>query len=144
VHHSFIGPVKKGQKRPRRGHSKALIDRGDLIGGINVRKIGWAHYTVGVHRGERGGKSGKDLVNIAEIHENGTKEYSMTVTSKMAKFSRFLVVQGILRVPWKEGSRLRKKIPARPFLGPAHESWELNASHRFETRLDIQLMGNLA
>lgn len=144
VHHSFVGPLKRGQKRPRRGHTKALIDRGDLIGGVAVRRIGWAHYTVGVHRGERGSKSGKDLVNIAEIHENGTKEYTVTVTAKMAKFSKFLVTHGILKVPWKEGSKLMKKIPARPFLGPAQESWEINASQRFETRMDIQLMGNLA
>lgn len=141
VHHGFMGPVKKGQKRARRGSTKALINRGDLIGGIKVKTVGWAHYTVGVHRGERGGKSGKDLVNIAEIQENGTKEYSMTVTAKMAKFSKFLVVMGILHVPWHPGKVLRRKVPARPFLGPAHDVWEVNAGNRFDARLDMQLTG---
>jgi len=131
------------RKSPRRGPTKALIHHGDLIGGINVKRVGFAHYTVGIHRGERG-KNGQDLVNIAEIHENGTRQYTVTVTPRMHKFSLFLYQMGVLKAPWPVGKKFRKKIPARPFLGPSHESWEMNASERFSTRLDIFLMGKSA
>lgn len=135
------GPLARGQKRlrrgkkARRGTSKALIRHGDLLRSINVKRQTPEHYTVGVHRGARGKKSGKKMMNIAEIHEFGTRQYTQTVTTKMARFSKFLVAMGILNAPWKVGKALRKKIPARPFLRPAHEVWNQTANQRFLARL---------
>lgn len=145
------GPRAKRQKRSRaprrktarRGPSKALIRRGDLIGGINVKRLTFGHYTVGVHRGERGRRGGSDLVNIAEIHEYGTKSYTMTVTDKMVKFSKFLYIMGILEVPWKKGQTLRKKIDARPFLRPSRDVWEMNAEDRFGVRFQFMMTGKV-
>lgn len=137
----FAGPLARKQKRgrvkkkPRRGPSKALIRHGDLLRSINVEKLSPKHHTVGVHRGAKGRKSGKDMMNIAEIQEYGTKQYSQTVTVKMAAFSRFLVAMGVLYAPWKVGQVLRKQTPARPFLRPAYELWSLTANERFVTRL---------
>jgi len=128
---------QKGAKSQtlKQGSTKALIRHGDLIRSINVEKNTPEDYTVGVHRGAKGKKSGKDMVNIAAIHEYGTKSYTQVVTPKMAAFSRYLVVMGILHVPWKIGQMLRKKIPARPFLRPAHKVWSTTANERFVTRL---------
>lgn len=131
------GLPQKGAKNQKlkKGTTKALIRHGDLIRSINVEKQSPENYTVGVHRGAKGKKSGKDMVNIAEVHEYGTKQYTQVVTPKMAKFSRFLVVMGILNVPWRIGQILRKRIPPRPFLRPAHQVWMHTANERFVTRL---------
>ena len=58
----------------RKKSSKALIDKGDLIRSINVKKINNGDgYFVGVHRFEKT-EDGESLANIAEIHEFGTKD----------------------------------------------------------------------
>ncbi len=57
----------------RKGSSKALIDHGDLIRSVNVTNLGGLSYFVGVHR-QVTGKNGKPMVNIAEIHEFGSKK----------------------------------------------------------------------
>ncbi len=120
--------------RARRGSSKVLIYSGDLLGSIAAKRDGWAAWTVGVHRGARG-KDGRDLVNIAAIHEGGTRSYTITVTPKMHKFSIFLMLQGVLRAPWRVGARMVHQIPARPFLRPAWEAWEKHADERFVARV---------
>ncbi|MEN6368460.1 MAG: phage virion morphogenesis protein [Thermotogota bacterium] len=62
--------------KARKGSSKALIDHGDLIRSINVTKMSDLVYFVGVHRmyAVRIGRSALSLVNIAEIHEFGSKK----------------------------------------------------------------------
>lgn len=126
---------KRKHRKPRLGatSSKALINSGDLLRSITVRG-GNLHYTVGVHRGARG-KKGNDLVNIASIHEYGTKQYTVTVSGRMARFSRFLTMMGILGAPWKVGQTLRRKVPARPFLRPGRILWERDASDLFARRI---------
>jgi len=57
----------------KKGSSKALIDHGDLIRSINVTKLGDLAYFVGVNRSVMA-KNGKPMVNIAEVHEFGTKD----------------------------------------------------------------------
>lgn len=56
-----------------KGSSKALIDKGDLIRSINVTSLGKYAYFVGVHR-EVMAKDGQPMVNIAEVHEFGTRD----------------------------------------------------------------------
>lgn len=140
------GPLARGQKRSRgqkkarRGGSKALIRSGDLIASIAVENPGNSMaYTVGVHRNAKGKKGGGDMVNLARIHEYGTKKYTITVTQKMMKFSRFLVVMGVLRVPWKVGQVLKKQTPARPFLRPAWNQWSDGAEERISHALSTSL-----
>jgi hypothetical protein len=127
------GPAKSAKL----GSSKALIHRGDLLRSIHTKKHTGSSYTSGVHRGTRGNKSGKDMKNIAEIHEGGTKKYTVTVTEKMRKFSIFLFMMGVILAPWKVGQKLKRKIPARPFLEPAHDQWEPGASHRFSKNIEF-------
>lgn len=117
-----------------RGKTKALIVTGDLRNSVSVQG-GRGNYTVGVHRGARGKRSGKDMVSIAEIHEYGTRAYTQVVTEKMRRFSFVLVKFGVIKAPWTVGQTLKKRIPARPVLNPSHKAWELNAKDRFETRL---------
>ncbi len=127
--------VRSKGKRPKlgKGSTKALINSGDMLRSIHVRG-GMLHYTVGIHRGARN-KKGNDLVNIASIHEYGTKRYTMTVNGHMARFSRFLVMMGILNVPWKIGQTLRRKGKARPFIRPGKQLWERDASELFAARI---------
>jgi len=128
-----------GKRRGRlgTGSSKALIDSGDLLASINVQDAGQdgMAYTVGVHRGTRGNRGGKDMVDLARVHEYGTGKYTVRVTRKMHKFSKFLVHMGILRVPWREGQILRREVPARPFLRPGYELWREEADERFDREI---------
>jgi hypothetical protein len=142
----FIGPLMPGQRRlgkketavGKSGSTKALIDHGDMMMSIHTEKVTSNHFTVGVHKGARD-KQGKSLVQIAAVHEYGSRRYSMTVTAKMARFSRFLVVMGVLRVPWHVGQVLKRKVPARPFLRPAHTQWLEGAQDRFNKTLEERL-----
>jgi len=118
--------------RIKRGptHTKALIDSGSMIDSICARKRTWYRYTVGVHRNAKS-KDGRDLVNIAAVHEYGSRPYTVTVTPKMRRFSIALMMAGILKVPWRVGQELHRQIPARPFLNPAHDEWSKGAEFRF-------------
>lgn len=126
---------RKGAKSGKRGSTKALIYGGDLIGSVNSKKEQENWYTVGVHREARS-RDGKSLSNIAIIQEKGTRAYRITVTPKMHRFSIFLMMQGILHAPWPVGKTLTCKIPARPFLEPAHVEWEEGVEKRFQGRID--------
>jgi hypothetical protein len=127
---------RKGSKSgaARRGSTKALINNADLLGSINDQRRGYAWHTVGVHRGARG-RDGRDLVNIAAIHEYGTRKYTITVTPKMHRFSIFLMAQGILQAPWPVGKVLQHQVPARPFLHPGYNQWGEEADERFIARV---------
>jgi len=119
--------IRTGDGKPG---TKALIHSGSMVDSVTAKKRNRFHYTAGVHRNARS-KDGKSLSNIAAIHEGGTKTYTVTVTEKMRRFSFVLMKFGILRAPWRVGQELRRKIPARPWLGPAHEEWEKNVDDRF-------------
>jgi hypothetical protein len=58
----------------RKKSSKALIDHGDLIRSINVTKVGDLVYFVGVHKMTSVRIGAITLVNLAEIHEFGSKK----------------------------------------------------------------------
>lgn len=126
--------------RIKRGptHTKALIDSGSMVDAVEARRKNKYHYTAGVHRNVRS-KDGKSLVDIAKVHEYGTRIYTVTVTPKMHRFSIALYLAGILKAPWRVGQKLKRKIPARPWLNPAKDVWEEKAEERFATELGILL-----
>lgn len=117
------------------GGTKALIHHGDLLRSIKAEQTGAEAWTVGVHRGARGAKSGADMVSIAAVQNYGS-EHTVTVTEKMRRFSMVLVSLGILNAPWKVGSTFHIKIPARPFLTDAYEYWSKSAHKKFSNRLE--------
>ena len=129
--------IKLRRLRGMRGR-KALIARSDLLKSITAQKQGELSWTVGVHRGART-RDGRDLVNLALVHEEGTRWYSVTVTPRMHRFSLFLMSQGILGAPWKVGTRIRRKVPARPFLRPAWNEWIKDSQKRFHDRLVVMM-----
>ncbi len=118
--------------------TKALIASGSMVNSVTAKRKNKFHYTAGVHRNARS-KDGKSLADLAAIHEGGTKSYTVTVTEKMRRFSFVLMKIGILHAPWKVGQELRRKIPPRPWLGPAHEEWEKDADKRFTMAIGTML-----
>jgi hypothetical protein len=76
--------------------TKALIRSGDYRRSVSVVRQNYAEYFVGVHRSART-KSGKKLINIAEIHERPFT--FITVTQKMRKFFMAMFLQGKISAP---------------------------------------------
>jgi len=75
---------------------------------------------VGVLRTSRG-SDGESLVNIALIHEFGTKPYVIKVTDKMRKFFFFLHFKSGGKINFispLQGFVLHPGVPARPFIRP--------------------------
>ncbi len=90
----------------RKGSSKPLIDKGDLVGSITYQVINSDTVFIGVKKGKE--------VNIAAVHEFGC---TIGVTPKMRAY---LHHQGVhLRV-----STQYIHIPPRPFLRPVLQSEE--------------------
>ncbi len=58
----------------RKKSTKALIDHGDLIRSINVTRLDRFVFFVGVHRMYAARVGAVTMVNIAEIHEFGSKK----------------------------------------------------------------------
>jgi len=118
--------------------TKALIDTAAMVNAVKPKRENMYHYTVGVHRTARS-KKGKKLADLAAIHEGGTKTYTVVVTEKMRRFSFVLMKYGILRAPWRVGQKLRRRIPARPWLNPAHDEWIKGSEERFVSGLAAML-----
>ena len=113
--------------------SKALIDKGDMRNSIGTRKITLKAYFVGLHRTARN-RSGASLANIGAVHELGA-EYTQRVTAKQARFFRALYMKGLwphedFRTVPREGSTIRTRIPARPFVSPVLAELAPGASKR--------------
>jgi hypothetical protein len=127
-----------------KGSSKALIDKGDLIASITTTKVRLANRLiarfVGVHRTAIG-KAGQRLANIAEIHEFGTKPYTIPVTPKLRGWFNAMAEQGIFPRRMSAATRIIRHpgIPARPFLRPPFEQWSEGA----EDRLNAQVLAAL-
>ena len=84
----------------RKGSSKPLIDKGDLVGSITYQVIDADNVFVGVKKGKE--------INIAAVHEFGC---TIQVTPKMRAYLHY---QGI----HLKASTQYIHIPARPFLRP--------------------------
>lgn len=104
--------------------TKALIRRGDLRNSITISRQRNAVF-IGVLRSARG-KGGASLVNIAEVHEYGSKPIVVRVTPKMrrllgAAFGKFGAGRG--RRGRRGAGIIVRQIPARPFLGPVWKKY---------------------
>jgi hypothetical protein len=118
----------------RKKSSKALIDKGDLMGSINVTPIPLSAEVavfVGVNRGKRT-KDGKDLMNIAEIHEFGTRPFMIPVTPKLRAWWYAMYKQGVMRYNLSRRTFILNHpgVPERPFLRPAFDAWKRGANGR--------------
>lgn len=102
--------------------SKPLIVRGDLRNSIAVVKQGDGVF-VGVLRTAKA-KSGQPLVNVAAVHEFGSRTFAVKLTPKARRFLHAAFRSAGLDAP--SGGRPSTgiaviRIPARPFLRPVFE-----------------------
>jgi hypothetical protein len=125
--------------------TKALLVTASLRNAINVKRQGPGRAFVGVMRGART-KDGKNLVNIAAVHEFG-----MVVVVRVTPKMRAYLMAALTKAGFGEkvggrdsGGRFKKhkfkssgtgmlsrgvlviKIPARPFIGPVIEELKKN------------------
>lgn len=119
-----------------KGSSKALIDKGDLVGSISNSRVSlsgkMAAQFVGVNRTAIG-KSGQALANVAEIHEFGTKKFSIPITPKLRGWWGAMAAAGIFasRLSGSKTHISHPGVPERPFLRPPFEAWKKEADVRF-------------
>jgi hypothetical protein len=125
----------------RRGGSKALIVRGDLRNGITA-VIRGAQAFIGVPRKARD-KSGRPLVDVAQVQEFGAGPIVIPVTPAMRRYLRALYREAGL-----SGSRGRGRgrrgvvvisIPPRPFLRPAFDQFRRDVGKRVRDTVGRQL-----
>ena len=93
----------------RKGSSKPLVDKGDLVGSVTYQVVDDNHVFIGVNKGKE--------VNIAAVHEFGC---TIKVTPKMRAYLHY---QGI----HLKSSTQFISIPPRPFLRPVLQSNEFKA-----------------
>ena len=123
--------------------TKALIVRGDLRNAISVIVRGDEVF-IGVPRKARG-KSGKPLIDVAQVHEFGAGPFVIPITPAMRRYL-FVVLRKVAKAQRHKGPGkgvVVVSIPARPFLRPAFRVFEKGASSRFLKRVAIA-MGFLA
>lgn len=129
--------------------TKALIVRGDLRSSIKVvvrPGVLGAEAFIGVLRSAKS-RDGKDLVNIAAVHEFGTRTFLIEVTPAMRRFLAAAFSQELGGLEGGGGGLSRGvivvKVPARPFLQPVVDAFFTGpiASARFQTRVAAALGG---
>jgi phage gpG-like protein len=127
------------------GGTKALLVGGDLRNSITVTKIG-DQVMVGVLRTAKG-RAGQPLIDIAAVHEFGSRPIAMKLTPKARAFLHAAFRKAGLDAP---GSGQPStgiavlRIPARPFLAPVFEAHAKPAdvSRRFLERVAKNLNGD--
>lgn len=129
--------------------TKALIVRGDLRNSIKVVKkikpLG-AEAFVGVLKSAKG-RGGQKLVNIAEVHEFGSKPIVIEVTPAMRRFLAMVFQKELGSVGGGGGGFstgiIVTQIPARPYFRPVIAKWfdGPDAALRFQSRVAANLGG---
>jgi phage gpG-like protein len=122
--------------------TKALIVQGDLRNSITVVKDGDRVF-VGVLRTARN-RAGKSLVNIAALHEHGSRPIVVRLTPRARAFLHAAFRHAGLDGPSSGHSSTGIaviQIPARPFLAPVFEKYAQpeQISRRFLERVAAQL-----
>jgi len=111
-----LSPITKLLKKS----SKPLIDTGGLLGSIKTTYDAKKNQAfVGVHRASRAG--GINTVNLAIIHEFGTKPFTIPVTPGVrAFFMRLFIISGGKINPLGAGKTqiIHPGVPPRPFIRP--------------------------
>lgn len=102
---------------------KALIRAGDLVGSITVLSRGDGVF-IGVLKTKRTG-DGRSMVNVARIHEFGSRPFVIKITPKMQRFLHMVFAKARLTAPRKAGANstgmIVTRIPKRPFLKPVFD-----------------------
>ena len=125
--------------------TKALIVQGDLRNSITVTKDGDRVF-VGVLRTARS-RTGKSLVDIAALHELGSRPIVLRLTPRARAFLhaafRHAGLDGPSAISPSIGIAVTQ-IPARPFLAPVFEKYAQpdQISRRFLERVAAQLSGD--
>lgn len=119
------------------GKSKPLINKGNLVGSISVDIVGDNEFFVGVNRSKKT-KDGKELFNIAEVHEEGTEPFEIEITSKMRMFFGYMHSAGIIDYRLKKTTNIIKHpgVPKRSFIAPSFELWKKTAMDNFERDME--------
>jgi hypothetical protein len=116
------------------GGSKSLLVRGDLRNAVSVVVKGDEAF-VGVPRKARG-KGGEVLIDVAQVQEFGSAPMVIPMTPAMRRF----LFKAMREAGVEPGGGSGKgvvvvKVPARPFLRPAFESFKKGAQKRFLARV---------
>jgi len=138
-----LAPATLAIRRFRGFHgTKALLVQGDLRNSITVTKDGDQVF-VGVLRTARN-RAGKSLVDIAALHEHGSRPIVIRLTPKARAFLHAAFRHAGLDGP-SSGQPSTGiaviQIPARPFLAPVFEKYAQpdQVSRRFLERVAAQL-----
>lgn len=138
-----FAPLADSTKR-RKKSSKPLINHGDLLRSIKSEQFEKGKfdsaYFVGVNKHVKA-RNGKEMWNIAEIHEFGAKAFKIKITEKMRAFWLAMSIEGS-----GKGKPLSDKeyidhpgIKARPFLTPTFDLWKIGAQARIVARIKKRL-----
>jgi hypothetical protein len=124
--------------------TKALMVRGDLRNSITVVRQPGGVF-VGVLRTARG-KGGQSLVNVAAVHEFGSRPITIKLTPKARRFLHAAFRAAGLDAPASDRPATGIaviKVPARPFLRPVFEKYgdAEEVSKRFLDRVARNLGG---
>ncbi len=104
--------------------TKALIARGDLRNSVTVVRQPGGVF-VGVLRTAKG-RDGQPLVNVAAVHEFGSRPIVMKLTTKARRFLHAAFRRAGLDAPVGGGSSVGIaviKVPSRPFLRPVFDKF---------------------
>jgi hypothetical protein len=125
--------------------TKALIVRGDLRNSIAVVKEAGGAF-VGVLRTAKG-SDGRSLVNVAAVHEFGSRPIVVKLTPKARRFLHAAFRRAGLDRPQGASSSTGiaiLRVPARPFLRPVFEKYGQpeDVAQRFLARVAAMLGGD--
>jgi len=113
------------------GDRRPLMRTGDLRNSHSVVEVDDDTVFVGVHKSAKGKKSKKEMVNIAAIHEYGTKPYTIDVTwgggpkterVRAFFFWLFMKTKGQIKMLKRSTKVIIVRIPARPWMNPIWEA----------------------
>jgi hypothetical protein len=127
--------------------TKALLVQGDLRNSITVVKEGDRVF-VGVLRSAKG-RGGQKLVDVATVHEYGSRPIAVKLTPKARAFLHAAFRNAGLDSPARDKPSTGIaiiKVPARPFFGPVFDKYGADAnavSKRFLERVAKNLNGDL-
>jgi hypothetical protein len=148
-----LSPLTRAKRRAQGfAGRKALIRTGTMRRSIVVSQRGGTVF-VGILRGTKT-RDGKDLVNIARVHEEG-RIVVIRVTEKMRRYFYAMMRKGGLSTTSRGGKRRKTggglargvlviKIPARPVFQPVYDHMYRNKgslSKRMAKRISIATKG---
>jgi len=130
--------------------TKALLRNADLRNAVvSVPKNGGEEVFVGVLRTAKS-KTGKDLVNVADMQENGAGPIVVPITPKSRAFFHAALAAAGIEMPKTGPSGGGAAVavirtPARPFLRPVFEKFSQtkDVRARFFHRIGHELAGQL-